>query len=35
VICIVLVLLVLPNVREEVQYTLDLAGSDSIGFRGS
>jgi DHA2 family multidrug resistance protein len=31
VVCLVLILLVLPNVREEVQHTLDLAGLLSIG----
>ena len=32
VICIVMVLLVLPNVREEVQYSLDLAGLLTMGI---
>ena len=32
VICIVLVLLILPNVREEVQYTLDLANLLTMGI---
>jgi DHA2 family multidrug resistance protein len=31
VVCIVLILLVLPNVREEVQYALDLAGLLTMG----
>src|SRR5262245_38060104 len=32
VICVVLILLILPNVREEVQYRLDLAGLLAMGI---